>query len=243
MGAILSQTSETDVANGAAVRPMFRSDAETAMREVVEQWLRDRLSGARLIHEINMCQGGARIDLVAAGEAHLIGVEIKGPWDSADRVIGQIAAFRMVMPELWLVVAGRMKSATVEIVQYLFPTVGVAEVVHRDGADAENWSEREYRAMWGAPGVPVDRSKLLLVVLREPVRVEPLSRALLNMLWVAELQSEAVRAKVWQGKPGTHGKLIDAMTPLSPEEKLAAACRQLRCRPTQHRADDAIGAA
>lgn len=237
---VLRSADAMDLARDGAKRQFFRSDAETAIRDLVEDFLRERNDGVRIIHELNMCQGGARADVVAVGQHHLAAVEIKGPWDNTDRVIGQLAAFRMAMPELWLFCAG-YNVRDIDIVRYLFPTVGLAEVVHADQGPSrpEVWADEAYRFAWGGNKGTVEREKLSIRIIHPAEIVAPLDRALLNILWVEELRNEAVRASVWQGKGGTHAKLIGALMPLGNTEKIEAVCRQLRQRPTAHRADPA----
>ncbi|CAN5478909.1 hypothetical protein BH10PSE7_BH10PSE7_15320 [soil metagenome] len=239
---VFRESASIDIAEGKAIRPLFRSDAEIAIREVVEDWLRARVVEARIMHEVNMCQGGARVDVLAVGTAVLAGVEIKGPWDNSDRLINQLASFRLALPELWLVAAGRMVAETFEFASYLFPSLGLVEVVHDSfgPAGAAGWCEANYRAAWGgnfAGSRDVDRAMLSLRVHQEATVVAPFDRGLLNVLWVEELRRAAARARVWQGKSATHRPLVEALMVLTTSEKIAAVCEELRCRPTLHRAD------
>ncbi|MEY3773970.1 MAG: Caulobacter phage Sansa [Verrucomicrobiota bacterium] len=212
-----------------AVRRSYRSDAETAMRDVLEDWCRERYPGARLFHELVMNRGTVRADVAAIQPNHLAAFEIKGPYDSSERLIHQIAMFRLAVPELWIVTTERL-MADAELVRYLLPSVGVLEVRHRDGGTGEPYSDSPWRGT-------VDRSALTVHVVHEPDPFAPHPEALLSLCWVAELRSEAIRHRVWQGKDGTHAALLKALLKTTPAEQLSSVCRQLRRRETLFRAD------
>lgn len=50
---LTAPSASTDAPTNAAQRPMYRSDAETAIRELLEAWLRDMHPDGRIIHELN----------------------------------------------------------------------------------------------------------------------------------------------------------------------------------------------
>ena len=107
-----------------AVRHQYRSDAEIAMRDVLEDWCRTRYPGARLFHELVMDRGKVRADIAAIQPDHIAAFEIKGPYDSAERLVHQIALYRLAVPELWMVVVDRHLKDT-DLIRYLLPSVGV----------------------------------------------------------------------------------------------------------------------
>lgn len=76
--------------------PARRSDAEGEIRTDVVAWLRASRPLSRIIHEINVCEGGNRIDVIAVGAAEIIAVEIKSELDKLDRAPAQITAMRGV---------------------------------------------------------------------------------------------------------------------------------------------------
>jgi len=76
--------------------PAYRSPAEADIREPVVTRLRQMRPDHRIIHEINVCQGGNRIDLLSVGKSELIAVEIKSKKDKLDRAPAQIAAMQGV---------------------------------------------------------------------------------------------------------------------------------------------------
>lgn len=216
-----------------AVRRTYRSDAELAMRDVLEDWCRERFPGARMFHELVMNRGTVRADMASIQPAHLAAFEIKGPYDSSERLIHQIAMFRLSVPELWLVVTDRM-AADANLVRHLLPSVGVIEIQHRDAVGRPpSYSDAPWRGR-------VDRAALSVRVIHEAEPFAPHSEALLSLCWVAELRAEAVRHRVWQGKGGTHSALLQALLRLPAADQLASVCRQLRSRETMFRADPAI---
>lgn len=212
-----------------AVRRAYRSDAETAMRDVLEDWCRVRYPGARLFHELVMNRGTVRADVAAIQPDHFAAFEIKGPYDSAERLIHQIAMFRLAVPELWVVSTSRL-MADANLVRYLLPSVGVMEIRHRDAGESQPFSDSPWRGK-------VDRTALSVHVVHEPEPFTPHPEALLSLCWVAELRAEAVRHRVWQGKDGTHAALLKAMLRTSPSDQISSVCRQLRGRETLFRAD------
>lgn len=228
----------TDELARAAERPLFRSDAETAIREIIEEWLRQRYPSGRIIHELNMCQGGARIDMMSVAPSAIVGVEIKGPWDNGDRLITQLAAFRCVTTELWLVVAGRNVEVA-GLARYLFPSIGIIEIEHAalPGRSLENL----YREAWGSNSRPVDRDQLSLKIVEQAAPRDPFAASLKAMMWVEELDRIARQARLTQGKgKGTHRSLTSLLDALPLDELLPAVCRELRSRPTAHRADGPV---
>ena len=197
----------------------YRSAAELQIREAVTEWGRPRWPAARLVHELVMDRGKVRADMAFVEPANLVSLEIKGPSDTVDRLIHQLAMFRLASPETWLVADDRhVRDA--KLMHYLLPTIGLA------------FARPEQRNNMAG--------RYVVEVAHEPRPFVPHPEALLALLWVPELQEEATTARVWQGKPGTHAALLRAMLKLGPDEQLRAVCRQLRRRNALWRADEAI---
>lgn len=76
--------------------PAYRSEAEAEIRTAVVARLRQIMPGCRIIHEINACSFGNRIDVLAVGEDDLAAVEIKSEKDKLDRLPSQLKAMRSV---------------------------------------------------------------------------------------------------------------------------------------------------
>lgn len=76
--------------------PSYRSAAEAEVRDAVVARLRQERPGARIMHEINACQLGNRIDVLAVDRAEIIAVEIKSAKDKLDRLPDQIRAMQGV---------------------------------------------------------------------------------------------------------------------------------------------------
>lgn len=212
-------------AKAEAVRKAYRSPEELLIREKLEAWCRDRWSDARIVHELVMGRGTVRADLAAIAPAHLAAFEIKGPYDDTSRLLHQVAMYRLATPEVWIVTADEHGDDG-RLIRHLMPSVGHIRVI---GFPVS----RAYR---------VDPDEVELVVAAEPTPFAPLPDATLSLLWVSELCAEASRARVMQigARAPSHATLVKAMLALTPEEQIAAVCRQLRARDALWRADPPI---
>ena len=212
-------------ANPVLIRPSDESHAKPAtewgrdtrlIREAVIEWGRFRWPGARVMHEIVVGRGDARIDVLFVTPDHMAAVEIKSPRDSTTRLLHQAGMFRLCCPELWLAVAPRhVRDA--EMIRYILPSIGIIEA-HQDGLDA-----------------------MRVEIKHDSLRFVPHRMAMLQVPWVMELAEEAKRANVWHGSykyPPRHSKLVELMHLLSDAECLAAVCRRLRARTTNIALDD-----
>lgn len=72
--------------------PSYRSAAEAEVRDAVVARLRQLRPDARIMHEINACSFGNRIDVLAVSQAEIIAVEVKSERDKLDRLSDQIEA-------------------------------------------------------------------------------------------------------------------------------------------------------
>src|ERR1700744_4814549 len=104
----------------------YRSDEEIKIRDAVEPWLRERVPGCRIIHELNVGQGQARADIVAVGTDTFHSVEIKSSYDGTSRLMLQAGFFSLCSPFLWIVAATE-HLGDVDMISYLLPHVGVIE--------------------------------------------------------------------------------------------------------------------
>jgi hypothetical protein len=194
----------------------FRSRDELEMRDALESWGRARWPGRRVVHELVMDRGTIRADAAFIGVDTFDVFEIKSGYDGVDRLLHQAAGFALASPRVWIFAHGKHRD-DVEMVRHLLPQVGLLR-----------WD-------------PMDGGSILLE--HEAETRPPHPSALLALCWVAELRAEATRARLWQGKkPPTHKRLVELMKTLSPEEQLAAVCRQLRARQALWRADPPIAA-
>jgi hypothetical protein len=220
------ETTEIDAAERPSRRMPYRSNAELAMRDAVERWGRARWPEARVVHEIVIDRGTVRADLAFVSPDHLVAVEIKSGFDDTSRLVHQAGMFRLAVPELW-VCSATNHIDDAELLAYLIPTLGIAA---HPGQPRPRHADLE-------PEKPFD-----LVERRAATRFEPVPRALLSLLWVAELTAEARRHLLLQGrgKPPTHASLVKAMETLSPDQQIRAVCRQLRGRAAFWRADPPI---
>lgn len=199
------------------------SDQEAEIRDLVEAWGRERWPGARVCHELTMGHGACRADIAFIGEKHFATVEIKSGHDSVERLLTQMAWFRLTSPETW-VIAASDHAQSVDLVRYLLPTIGVADAV-------------------------LQGERRLAVPVRIDVRAEhtafaPDLESMAHVLWADELHSECRFHRLWQGgKPPTTRSavrlLVDA---LSRDELTRAVCRRLRARDAVWRADPPIPA-
>lgn len=85
-----------------------RSAEELAMRDAIETWGRQFWPGARVVREL-VC-GSCRIDMAFIAEATIVGVEIKGPKDTLDRLDKQMREFNEHLPEVLLIYDERWAS-------------------------------------------------------------------------------------------------------------------------------------
>ena len=151
----------TDAFDQVAPTKRYRSQEEHDMRDAVERWGHARWPGARCVHELVMDRGKVRADMAFIDQSHFVAIEIKSDVDTTDRLMNQIAMFRLASPELWIVTTSRHLRDT-GLVTYLFPSVGVA--VAR-------------RKTYSGP--------FELSVHKEPSPFIPHPEAMLSLLWVA----------------------------------------------------------
>lgn len=225
MGLLTPSEETCQTGHDNAVRRTYRSDQELAMRDALEGWCRSRWPDARLVHELVMGRGVVRADLAAVSPGHLAAFEIKSEYDDTSRLMHQVGMFRLAVPELWIVTAAR-HAEDAKALHYLLPSVGVLLVT---GA--------------GEGRGKIDRTAVVIEVIAEATPFAPLAKAMLSLLWVAELAAEATRSRLIQcapSKPPTHSRLVEAVLKLTPGEQMEVVCRQLRGREMMWRADPPV---
>lgn len=209
--AFIRATEPGDQVAAPKLAAQYRSREELKMRESLSAWGRARWPEARQIHELVMSRGTVRADMAFASPADLVAVEIKSEHDNTARLCHQVCMFRLAVPELW-VAFGKRHAGDAALIRYLLPSVGLLSV---DGESVE--------------------------VVAAAERFAPHPEALLSLLWVAELHTEARAAGLLQsGKPPTHAGLVKLLSSLNPDQQLVAVARQLRGRDAFWRADPPI---
>lgn len=210
--------------DGKHVRHVFnRSGAELAMRDAVERWGRAKWPEARVVHELVMDRGTVRADIAFVSPMHIAVVEIKSEHDDTSRLLHQCGMFRLAVPELWIAMTHR-HAGDAKLIRHLMPSIGTC------------LSDRD-RQIGPAP----DHFDLDEV---EPAALfVPWPAATLSLLWASELDAEARRSSLVQGRgsrPQSHASLITKMLRLTWDEQIVAVCRQLRAREAFWRADPPI---
>lgn len=166
--------------------PAYRSSAEAEIRTAVVEKLRDYRPEARIIHEINTCLGGNRIDVLAVSPADIVAVEIKSKKDKLDRLKDQIEAMRGVAH---CVVAALHEKFCPEKVsnQHYYDYERSGAFYRRDRPD-----EAMFSKVWAYAGVKAEtystrRHSLFRWELSDPALQNPLPGDALHMLWADEL--------------------------------------------------------
>lgn len=96
---------------------MAGSAAEERIREKAVAAMRRRWPSARIVHELQLEQGGIRIDLAAVSEDFLALAEIKSERDVLKRLPAQISRAMAVADEVWIVIAAKHEKGII----YLTP--------------------------------------------------------------------------------------------------------------------------
>lgn len=211
---------ETDAWDQVKPARSYRSQDELDIREAVDRWGRAKWPEARVVHELVMQRGKVRADMAFVSPAHLVSVEIKSQWDTVDRLLNQIAMFRLATPETWIVADNR-HARDADLLHYLLPSIGVAR------------AERD----------KLHSGPFHVIEVRQPGAFASYPEALLSLLWVAELASECAIFRLGNAGPrATHASLVKSLMRLTTDEQIAAVCRQLRGRDALWRADPPVRA-
>lgn len=207
---------------------MAGSEAEERIRARAEQRLRGLFPTARIIHELQLEQGGVRIDLAAVTEDHLCVVEIKSERDTLERLSRQIMRATQVADEVWICVAAKHATRLEEIKCWW---------KEKDEAKAKAY-RLEARALYGAE-VFVENSLGILGAWehrrerRDKLFTDP--RARFDLLWAEEQRSAIGRhfggAGMGRAEALTRGQLCRlAVEHMSGRELRRHVCQQLRAR-------------
>lgn len=205
---------------------------EERIRIKAEAMMRRRWPGARIIHELQLEQGGVRIDMAAAGEDILAVAEIKSKKDVLKRMVRQLARSRAVASEVWLCVAPKHEAEIGKLRRYWEAEPGLPRDHLEDRAQVMSgvrvFVERDEDP--GAELFPDSHSLATAPILYDP-------RALAEMLWAGEMRSALGRHFGGAMLPGSNSGLTrDAMKRLLLEhmtgrELRRAVLEQLRNRP------------
>ena len=213
---------------------MAGSVAEERLREKAVAALRERWPAARIIHELQLEQGGIRIDLAAVTEDFIALVEIKSERDVLKRLPSQISRAMAVADEVRIVTVAKHLKGVTDIRSYRCD----------DGDDWRDAAEAA-RAIRGAV-VMVERDDLGGILRQEESRWRksvhntPDPRARWDLLWAGEMRSAIGRhfggAELRSNKMPRDGMMAVAVEHMTGRELRRAVCAQLRNR-TFPRAD------
>jgi hypothetical protein len=206
-------------------RPGRAARSELAMRNSMEELMRERHPGARMCHEMVMGEGKVRADLVAVAEAHIAAIEVKGAYDDTMRLLHQVGMYQLCVPEVWMVLDRKHRDDGV-LIRHLLPSVGLII------ADGTSHLSLDWRS---------DERPVSFDVLAEPAPREPVPRMTLEMLWAAELRWVCERMRIAIGSKATRPWMVEAILHSAKEgEIIAGACAVLRGRDAQWRADQPL---
>lgn len=205
---------------------MAGSEAEERIRAKVEEMMRMRWPEARIIHELQLEEGGVRIDLAAVGPDFIAVAEIKSEKDTLKRLVRQVEVSLKVANEVWVCIHHKHEADLT------------------NAAAAPKYTETETRAFRSIPY----KARLLIerdgqdylvghdYALRVPPPF-PSPIKVWQMLWTAEMSRELAPHGGGAGNMGK--KTRDAVEWLSGGQIRRAVCRQLRQRQFP-RADPAV---
>jgi hypothetical protein len=206
-------------------RPGRAARSELALRNAMEDMMRQRMPGARMCHEMMMGEGRVRADLVAIGDSHIAAVEVKGSYDDTMRLLHQVGMYQLCVPEVWMVVDAKHCDDGA-MIRHLLPSVGL---IVADGTThlSSDWHEQE--------------RPVTFEVRAEPVARAPVPRMTLEMLWSAELRWVCGRMAIAIGSKDNRLAMINLILHSAKDgEVMAAACAALRGRDALWRADPAV---
>ena len=195
--------------------PAHRSSAEAEVRDAVVARLRQFRPKARIMHEINACGFGNRIDVLAVDRAEIIAVEVKSEKDKLDRLPDQISAMRGV--------AHHVIAALHE--KFLLPYQHNEKVVLPP-------SEARGATVWAFP-LRADRNSIGIDPWTEPrfSLTLPLPANALHMLWANELRHLCLKLGVPADSRTTMPCMVNALRWRCTGEQLTKGiCAALRAR-------------
>lgn len=203
-------------------RPGRAARSELALRNAMEDLMRQRMPDARMCHEMVMGAKTVRADLVAVAPDHIAAIEVKGAYDDTGRLMHQIGMYQLCVPEVWMVVDDKHREDAT-LIRHLLPSVGL---IVADGTAhlSQDWNSAERP-------VRVD-------VVAEPVPRVPVPMLALEMLWADELRAACAMLRVAAGAKATRSAMIKAILDTCDMAAIQPAiCRSLRARDALWRAD------
>lgn len=198
--------------------------SELLLREHLEAFCRSRWPDARIVHEIVMGEGRVRADVAAIGTDHIAAFEVKGEYDDTTRLLHQVGMYQLCVPEVWMVVARSRHAEDARLIRHLIPSVGLLV-----GAGTSDRNHYEF-----------DGKEFGLTVEAESAPRQPVTKAMLEMLWRDELVGVCDRTRTMTGKRPTRTTMIAALMDLPAEQLQREVCAALRGRDAIWRADPAI---
>lgn len=235
---------------------MSGSVAEERIRAKVEAALRREFPDARIVHELNMSQGGIRLDLAAVRPDGITLVEIKSERDVLKRLRDQITAARRVTGDVRVYAAEKHRAGLVNAHRH--------HLADADGKTIYDWVEGKGGRRSGHtrpnPAYIADLFKCRVLIEKEEgfVWCEEMHpswwhrwmfeysadpRQLVELLWAEELRTllagAGLSASSRAARDETKRIAVEHMTG---QQIRRGVCAALRAR-TFARADAAIGAA
>ena len=179
--------------------------AEThAHCDAVAAWGRAQWPDVRVIRE--MALGARRVDVLFVMASDLVGVEIKGPKDSTDRLAAQLTEYRYWLPLVYAALDVKFKDKT--------KGVWIPNLLWIDGQVVTD--EHAKYSKW------------------KPHRDDLCCSRLLDLLWRDEAAAVAVRTGVIPGrvpKQFNRGKILSMLARLlTGHDIVKQVCRELRAR-------------
>lgn len=197
--------------------PAYRSSAEAEIRDAVVTRIRLQRPSARIIHEINSCLGGNRIDVLAVDREEIIAIEVKSAKDKIDRLPAQVKAMKGV--------AHYVIAALHE--KFLVPARWAEGRV-------EAPPEAKDATVWAYPEAGAEARRTYGCAAWEPLRAT-LCKALpadaLRMLWRDELYHLCSALRVSVGRRATTTEMAGALRwHCNGRELTRGVCAALRAR-------------
>lgn len=202
--------------------PAYRSPAEAEIRDAVVARVRQHRPDARIIHEINACDFGNRIDVLAVDRAEIIAIEVKSAKDKLDRLPAQIKAMNGA--------AHHVIAALHE--KFLVP----ARWAHRVPGSVEPPSEAKGATVWAFPEAGAEVGRAYGCAAWEMPRLAinaALPQGALRILWRDELYALCGQLRIDVGRRATMPEMSKALrwhcTGAELTRGICAALRARRC--------------
>lgn len=197
--------------------PAYRSSAEAEIRDAVVARIRKQRPGARIIHEINSCLGGNRIDVLAVDREEIIAVEVKSAKDKIDRLPAQVKAMKGVA-------------------HYVIAALHAKFLVPAKWAEGrvEAPPEAKGATVWAYPEAGADAGRTYGCAAWEPLQTmigRTLPADALRMLWRDELYHLCGALRVSVGRRATTGEMARCLRwHCTGKELTRGVCTMLRAR-------------